>query len=105
MALGQITITPIRSTAVNFTLAYFEEKIGFVTHKPYPLPKYQALIWPYQLDVWFSLIASVIIFGLLYYLLVSKLSVFDYISLEVSYIYTFMTLLMQGEYNQSIFLL
>ena len=64
MAIGAITITTQRSAVVDFTLPYVNEEIAIVYHKPFPLPKWRAIFWPFQPEVWAGLAASLAAFGL-----------------------------------------
>lgn len=70
LAGGAITITEGRGSAVDFSYPYFETKIGFTCQKPSPLPKYQAIFWPFQLDLWIVLILALALFSLFYGVLV-----------------------------------
>ncbi len=65
--MGHITRTAIRSSAVDFSYPYFTTKVDMLTIKPVPLPKYLAIIWPYQPFVWASLAATVMFMGPVYW--------------------------------------
>ncbi len=53
--MGSITRTAIRSTAVDFSYPYFVTSIGLLSKKPGPLPKYGAVLWPFQTELWMGL--------------------------------------------------
>ena len=65
MAMGQITRTAVRATAVDFSYPYFVAMMGIVSKKPFPLPKYMAILWPFETDVWVFLICTLAASGLL----------------------------------------
>ena len=59
MAMGAITQTPVRDTAVDFSYPYFFTGIGFLSKKPYPLSKFMAIVWPFDMHLWIALIVAV----------------------------------------------
>ena len=64
MAMGAITRTDLRDTAVDFSYPYFITRVGFVTRKPTPLPKVMAILWPYRLNVWAAFAVTLVVFNL-----------------------------------------
>ena len=64
MAMGAITRTSLRDTAVDFSYPYFITRVGFVTRKPTPLPKVMAILWPYRLNVWATFAVTLVVFNL-----------------------------------------
>ena len=69
MAMGQISITAIRETAVDFTYPYFMTNIGIVSKKPMPLPKYLAILWPFKPAVWLAMAIALVMSGPTYWML------------------------------------
>ena len=68
MAMGSITQTAVRETAVDFSYPYFYNRMGFMTKKPSLLPKIGAILWPYDNNVWIPLILTIPLFSLLYWI-------------------------------------
>lgn len=68
LAMGSITSTPLRDTAVDFSYPYFFNRLGFITKKPSPLPKFMAILWPYQKNVWITTGVMVPVFSLIYWI-------------------------------------
>ena len=64
MAMGAITRTSLRDTAVDFSYPYFNVSVGFITRKPSPLPKVMAILWPYRLNVWAAFAVTLVVFNL-----------------------------------------
>ena len=64
MAMGAITQTSLRETAVDFSYPYLTTRIGFVTRKPSPLPKVMAILWPYRINVWAAFAVTLVGFNL-----------------------------------------
>ncbi len=65
IALGALTITPSRSTVVDFSWPYLTSPIlSFFAHEPPPYPQYLSLIWPLEPTVWLWILVSFVIFGL-----------------------------------------
>lgn len=98
MAAGAITITAVRGTAVDFSYPYDEDKIGFVARKPSPLPKYQALMWPFQMDVWLSVAAAMAVFWPLYWAVGRFLARDTRIKFGIAFLHTWMPVFAQGIY-------
>ena len=104
MAIGTITHTFLRDTAVDFSYPYFFNRLGFITRKPSPLPKLMAIAWPYEKNVWIALSVSVPIFILTFWAF-SKIDKNRFkqncslgkVSLEVSQM-----LVMQGTENEQL---
>ena len=67
--MGAITQTPIRDRVVDFSYPYFVTSIGIMSKKPSPLSKLMAIVWPYNKNVWISLIVATIIFILIHWIL------------------------------------
>ena len=65
--MGSITRTPIRDSVVDFSHPYFFTRMAFVTKKPYALPKFLAIVWPYGTGVWMSLGITVPLFCFVYW--------------------------------------
>ena len=65
--MGAITNTPIRDTVVDFCYPYFFNSLGIMSKKPSPLPKFMAIVWPYEKHVWIALAAAIVTFILLYW--------------------------------------
>ena len=59
LAMGAITHTQIRDTAVDFSFPYFFTGIGFYSKKPYRHSKFLAILWPFDIYLWLALIAAV----------------------------------------------
>ena len=64
MAMGGIARSTARETAVDFSYQSFTTKIGFVTKKPQLLPKFYAVWWPFNNDLWISVFMSLILFSM-----------------------------------------
>ena len=62
--MGTLTQTSLRNTAVDFSYPYFFTRLGFYTKKPPPIPKLNALFWPYKKEVWLSLAGTLSAFTL-----------------------------------------
>ena len=71
MAMGTITRTFLRNTAVDFSYPYFVTTIGFITRKPPFKKKLMALLWPYENRVWIALTVALLASNLMKYI-VSK---------------------------------
>jgi hypothetical protein len=70
MALGSITITGARSTVVDFSYPYLSvSTVAFVSHQPPLMSKALGLVWPFRDLVWICILATIILFGLLVYLI------------------------------------
>ena len=69
--MGSITLTPLRDTAVDFSYPYFFTRLGFITKKPGPLPKFTAILGPYQKIVWLTISIAIPSFSLIYWTLSS----------------------------------
>ena len=67
MAMGAISRTYLRDTAVDFSYPYFESKLGFVTKKPSPIPNIKAIMWPFGNIVWITLAVSVPAFSFVFW--------------------------------------
>ena len=67
MAMGGIARNTARETAVDFSYQSFTTRIGFVTKKPQPLPKFHAVWWPFNNDLWISVFMSLVLFSLGYW--------------------------------------
>ena len=67
MAMGGIARNTARETAVDFSYQSFTTRIGFVTKKPQPLPKFHAVWWVFNNDLWISLFISFVLFSLCYW--------------------------------------
>jgi hypothetical protein len=63
IAIGAITVTWLRSTAVDFSVPYFEAGVGFLANIPRKLSKWAALLRPYRLAVWLALLATILLAG------------------------------------------
>ena len=68
-AMGAITQTPIRERVVDFSYPYFFTSIGIMSKKPSPLSKLMAIVWPYNKNVWLSLIVAIVVFILMHCIL------------------------------------
>ena len=66
MAMGDITRTVIRGTAVDFSFPYFVTRVGYFTKKPYPLPRIESIVWPFDKYLWLCLVVTLPIFTLTY---------------------------------------
>ena len=64
MAMGAITQTKIRETAVDFSYPYFMTNIGFITRKPSRVPKFLAIMWPYKNNAWVAFTITLVVFNL-----------------------------------------
>ena len=62
MGVGTITATYTRSEVANFSWPYREDKFGMIGHQPRLLPKWQAIFWPFQLEVWLAIGMSIVLF-------------------------------------------
>ena len=67
MAMGGIARSTARETAVDFSYPSFTTKIDFVTKKPQPLPKFHAVWWPFNNDLWISVFMSLVLFSMGYW--------------------------------------
>ena len=67
LAGGAITMTTGRGSAVDFSYPYFETKIGFLSQKPGFLPKYLAILWPFEAYLWIALLIALIGFSIFYW--------------------------------------
>ena len=63
IAIGSITITGPRQTVCDFSVTYYETGLGFLAHIPRELSKWAALLRPYQLSVWISILVALIFSG------------------------------------------
>jgi ABC-type amino acid transport substrate-binding protein len=63
IAIGSITITGPRLTAVDFSVPYYETGAGFIANIPRELSKWAALLRPYKFNVWLPLIIAIILSG------------------------------------------
>jgi hypothetical protein len=68
IAGGEITRTAVRLTAVDFSYPYFETPIGIISRKPLPLPKYMAIMWPFQIEVWIAAFFALVLMGPVYWI-------------------------------------
>ena len=68
MAMGAITRTSLRDTAVDFSYPYFTERTGFMTRKPSPLPKVMAILRPYKIKVWTAFAIALVAFNIVYWM-------------------------------------
>ena len=64
MAMGAITQTRSRATAVDFSYPYFIDHVGFITRKPSRIPKFMAMMWPYKNNAWAGFIVTLVVFNL-----------------------------------------
>ena len=69
LAMGDITRTVIRETAVDFSFPYFITRVGYFTKKPYPLPRILSIVWPFKEFLWLCLVVTLPIFSLIYWLI------------------------------------
>ena len=69
--MGAITQTPIRDRVVDFSYPYFFTSIGMMSKKPSPLSKLTAIIWPYNKNVWISLIVASVIVILIHWIILN----------------------------------
>ena len=67
MAMGGIARNIDRETVVDFSYQSFSTRIGFVTKKPQLLPKFHAVWWPFNNDLWISVFMSLVLFSLGYW--------------------------------------
>ena len=68
LAMGDITRTTIRETAVDFSFPYFVTRVGYFTKKPYPLPRIQSIVWPFEKYLWLCLGVTLPIFSDVYWI-------------------------------------
>ena len=73
LAMSGITLTPMRDTVVDFSYPYYITGMTFFTKKPSPLPKIFAIFWPYEINVWISVVVTLPTFALLYWI-ITKIS-------------------------------
>ena len=66
--MGEITKTQLREMAVDFSYPYFVTRVGFVTKKPFPLPRIEAISWPFRRYLWLCLGMTLPIFCLVYWI-------------------------------------
>ena len=66
MAMGAITRTTIRDTAVDFSYPYFITRVGFITKKPSQIPNVKAILSPFGIIVWITLAVSLPAFAMIY---------------------------------------
>ena len=71
MAIGSITITAPRSTVVDFSIPYVEEKWGLLSQIPFAQPKWKALFWPFHIEVWTGILLSCLIFGPIFFMVLN----------------------------------
>ena len=64
MAMGVITWSRVRDTAVDFSHPYFIVNKGFITRKPPNVPKFMSIMWPYKNNAWAGFTASLLVFNL-----------------------------------------
>lgn len=96
--MGGIARTEARETAIDFSYPSFITRVGFVTKKPQPLPKFHAIWWPFNNDLWISVGISVVVFSMGYWCF-SKLDKEGFgqdFTLEKSIVQTLRTLMMRG---------
>ena len=63
IAIGSVTITAPRATVSDYSVAYYETGVGFIAHIPRELSKWSALLRPYKLTVWLSILVALICSG------------------------------------------
>ena len=68
MAMGAISRTYLRDTAVDFSFPYFITKVGFITKKSSPIPNIKAILWPFGIVVWIALALSVPAFSFVFWI-------------------------------------
>ena len=68
LAMGEITRTSIRETAVDFSFPYFVTRVGYFTKKPYPLPRIMSIVWPFKEFLWLCLVVTLPMFSLSYWI-------------------------------------
>ena len=64
MAMGAITQTRIRATAVDFSYPYFFDYVGFISRKPSRIPKFMAMMWPYKNNAWAGFTVTLVVFNI-----------------------------------------
>ena len=69
LAMGDITRTSIRETAVDFSFPYFVTRVGYFTRKPYPLPRIMSILWPFKEFLWLCLAVTLPIFSVTYWIM------------------------------------
>ena len=100
LAGGAITITQGRGTAVDFAYPYFETRLGIISQKPSPLPRYQAIFWPFSFETWIVLLITVILFSVFYWVLIKHILKDDTLHYPAFCVYE--NLLMKGNVNAKI---
>ena len=69
LAMGDITRTSIRETAVDFSFPYFVTRVGYFTKKPYPLPRIMSILWPFKEFLWLCLAVTLPMFSVTYWIM------------------------------------
>ncbi|XP_040579694.2 uncharacterized protein [Lepeophtheirus salmonis] len=68
IGIGTITRTYDRAQAVDFSLGFVEQFLTFFAHVPQELPKWQAILWPFDKMTWLMVFLTMIIFFIFYVL-------------------------------------
>lgn len=94
-----MTISPQRSTAVDFSWPYHEEKFGIFSHVPELAPNYLAVLGPFHIEVWSCVIPSVFIFAFVYWILVFIMEKETGFNLILCVLQSYKIILMQSKYD------
>jgi hypothetical protein len=73
MALGDLSLTYARKSAVDFSIPYLYTPVTFLTRNDLRLSKI-AILKPFNLDVWFAMIVTLIFSSLLMHICLSLTS-------------------------------
>ncbi|KAG8192331.1 hypothetical protein JTE90_002151 [Oedothorax gibbosus] len=72
MSMCAITMTEPRRTAVQFSFPYEIQSLVFATRKPGYLPKVLSFVYPFAPEVWFTILALMVLMPLVWKMLLSS---------------------------------
>jgi hypothetical protein len=98
IAIGSITITGSRSTAVDFSVPYYDTGAGFIANTPRELSKWAALLRPYKSNVWIPIIFAIILAGPVFWSIVHRQH--KSFTLSKCYEMSFKILINQGKHDE-----
>jgi hypothetical protein len=71
-AIGSITISGPRLTALDFSIPYYITAAAFIANTPRELSRWAALLRPYNLNTWIPIIIAVVFAGPVLWLIVHQ---------------------------------
>jgi hypothetical protein len=98
IAAAEITRTAVRMAAVSFSHPYFAAPIGIISRKPHPLPKFLAIMWPFQYEVWLAVLFALLLMGPVYWIFLQVGPKGPVSSIDDAMVDVLKCLVMQGSY-------